>query len=674
MSSQPPNLFNWLNKQWNGIRRDFQRNNWLRLSFRAASILFLGFSPDIRVFKGLLTETVFNSPPNWYGKVFLLMEAIIVVIGFFLEWRLKINRQVGGQIANPPRRFQGLLLFTRKLLLFTVLCVGLFSILQWIPSTFAPRSPIASEFKCEVRAKNDLQTQKDCFSWGENILIDKAAFTGKEEWKKTCKGAWNSKESGSNHYLEDIKKVDSPSASEFKTFVESNCENDPEARIYWSNVEAERVGNPFRIAVSVPISRTNGGTSDSQEILRGVALAQYQINHDQEGSVYNNRKLVVGITDDGYVGETADLERKAAQEAAMVLSENKDILAVIGHSSSDATEAAAEIYNMKEQELVAISPTSTAVRKKNSGDVDPDKVDLGVYVFRTASNDEIAVRELMKRVRESRFTSIGIVYDGDSKYVRSFKEAFKKLYQDSEGGKVVNDLLDKKECDISKELVPSQECFKKITQTKLPDGTVAQALLLVPSGDTASYLEPSSNKENIIKLNSEQKSPLPLLGSDTMYNEEFLRKQSKDMIVAVPWHRQNPQSDFEKNAKILFGYTDSQTGKREPFKINWETAMAYDATQALAKGLKEAAMSSACAWYSVPPWNKDAQSSCLRKELKKALERNEFKAKGVLGDDSVSFENGDRVKVEGLGILVTVCEVAAGKYEFQKTTESCPSL
>jgi len=93
--------------------------------------------------------------------------------------------------------------------------------------------------------------------------------------------------------------------------------NDPESVIYLSNLQTG--SNPFKIAVIVPAT-TNPNVA--QEILRGVASAQTQIN--QQGGI-NGRKLMVIVVND-------DNQPQISKEVASELVKNPDIIAVIGHN------------------------------------------------------------------------------------------------------------------------------------------------------------------------------------------------------------------------------------------------------------------------------------------------------------------------------------------------------
>jgi branched-chain amino acid transport system substrate-binding protein len=71
---------------------------------------------------------------------------------------------------------------------------------------------------------------------------------------------------------------------------------------------------------------------------------------------------------------------------------------------------------------------------------------------------------------------------------------------------------------------------------------------------------------------------LDVLGGDSLYNPTVLNMggtAAEDMVVAVPWHiLANPNTPFVSTSRQLWGGD-----------VNWRTATAYDATQALATAI-----------------------------------------------------------------------------------------
>src|SRR4028119_1520976 len=115
----------------------------------------------------------------------------------------------------------------------------------------------------------------------------------------------------------------------FQASLQQN-RNDPETVIYLNNATASN-GSFLKIAVSVPIG---SNPNVAQEILRGVAQAQDEIN--TSGGI-NGAKLQVEIVND-------DNNPEVVREVAKTLTNDRNILAVIGHNASNASlEAAPKI-------------------------------------------------------------------------------------------------------------------------------------------------------------------------------------------------------------------------------------------------------------------------------------------------------------------------------------------
>lgn len=334
--------------------------------------------------------------------------------------------------------------------------------------------------------------------------------------------------------------------------------NDPEAWIYFSNAKAAQTGNVVKIAAIVPIG---GNLNVSREILRGVAQAQFELNN--AGGI-GGKLLQVEIAND-------DNNPAIATQIATELVKDPSILATIGHNSSDASIAAAPVY--QQGGLVMISPTSVA--RNLSG--------IGSYVFRTTPNTRVLASTLASyAVIDARKANIAICADAKAEASKSFKEEFIAAVFEK-GGKVTNT-----NCDFSDPNFDPQE----VSSQAISDG--ADSLLLAPSVDKL------SQAVDVAKAN---KGRLPLLGSHTMYTYETLQQGQADlnsMVLAVAWHPAAiPGNPFALKAKKFWGGAGS-----------WRTAMAYDATQSAIAGLK---------------------SGNSREQLQKALSNSGFSINGATG-------------------------------------------
>lgn len=309
--------------------------------------------------------------------------------------------------------------------------------------------------------------------------------------------------------------------------------NDPETVIYLNNA---RIGDSksYSIVVSAPIG---SDVNTAQEILRGVAQAQAEIN-DRDG--IKSVPVKVAIANDAN-------DPKIAQKLAQFFAKNPDILGVVGHFSSDVTLAAASIY--EQAGLVAISPTSTSVSISQAGD----------YIFRTVPSDRYAGNALANYFLEELNKQDAVVfYNSESNYSNSLKDAFSTDLVNN-GGRVVT------EFDLS------DDDFDPVSAVAEAKDRGAEALVLLATSSTL------DSALSVARSNNRQ---LSLLAGDDVYSPKTLQtagEDTVDMVVAVPWHiRGANNSDFPQAASRLW--------KGE---VNWRTALAYDATQALIAGLKD---------------------------------------------------------------------------------------
>ena len=310
--------------------------------------------------------------------------------------------------------------------------------------------------------------------------------------------------------------------------------NDPETLIYLNNAIATLQKDELKIAVSVPIG---GNLNVAKEILRGVAQAQQEVN--QSGGI-KGKFLKVEIANDENNPELAQL-------VASEFVQDQNIMAVIGHNGSNASMAAAPIY--QQGGLVMITPTSSA---KNL-------TQLGSYIFRATPN----VRGLADQLAEHAINSaskkhIAVCKDSQSNASNSFEEEFTYAVYER-GGKIISTKCDFSAPDFNAYEVPSQA---------VSDG--ADALLLAP---------PVLKLNQAIEIAKVNQGRLTLFGNHSMNTYATLQQGGIDvsgMVSVVAWYPDiNSHNSFNQDALRLWGGFG-----------NWRTAMAYDATKALITSLR----------------------------------------------------------------------------------------
>ena len=347
----------------------------------------------------------------------------------------------------------------------------------------------------------------------------------------------------------------------------SKQRSDPEALIYLNNAKIGEQKS-LTIAVSVPIG---GNLNVAKEILRGVAQAQTEVN--SQGGINAVPLKIVIVNDDNKI--------EVGKKVAQALAQDQSILAVIGHNSSEVSIAAAPTYQAGG--LVMMSSTSTA--KELSG--------LGSYIFRTVPSVRFQADSLSQyAVKKQNKKNIGICLNSTAKASQSIKEDFTAAVF-SDGAKI-----SRVNCDLSSPDFNADQVIQEMLNDRV------DALLLSPGVEKI---------EKGVEVAVIARNRLLLLADSTMYTFKTLQLGQgaiADMVITVPWHPEfllnNP---FAGNAVKLWGGD-----------VNWRSATSYDATLAIAGGLRQ---------------------NSTRAGLQQTLSSNTFELEGAAG--KIAFQpSGDR--------------------------------
>ena len=466
--------------------------------------------------------------------------------------------------------------------------------------------------------------ERDRLSWGEQFILPLKREPERESKLEEARKAFVN-----GNYQKAREK--------YEVYFQ-RYQNDPEALIYLNNATAMEKGNPLSIAVVIPIQSKTPKDEDeyrkndpADEILRGVAQAQNEFNQSRS---INNRLLLVQIASDDY-------DKDVAEDTAKRLVNDKRVLGVIGNYATKEMLRADKIYsapNLKDQKLVSISPTSTAVKSITNKFRDCKGLgsyNFSNYILRTASTDTVAAEDLVDRMIEKKAKRAFVIYDPKSIFSCSISGEFERLLRlKSREAKVTG------ACPIEEAFKGGKRVENEVKNRCIPEARrVADTLLLAIPFDKARRAAGFIGDFN--------KAGSIILGSDPAYSQAFLDfgENFQNLIVAVPWHRSRsfdennqPQSDFEQLSFKLWGDPN--------FKVNWRTAMSYDATQVMIRALR------------------DIQNNPTRLGLFNELQKATFVVRGAAGN--VTFTNGDRnLKDTELGVLVKIQKIPeTSKYQF----------
>ncbi len=360
--------------------------------------------------------------------------------------------------------------------------------------------------------------------------------------------------------------------------------NNPEIRIYYNNARAAyQDRNPLKIATSVPLGNN---PETAQEILRGIALLQQELNDEQAKNPDFHFLQVVVANDNNSGVDAKDRAEKFVKDPS--------IIAVVGHNASAASEAAKNIY--VQGKIVALSPTSFSPKISGNG-----------YVYKMVPDLETFATTLSEYIRKQTDKLIIqnptnlICYDNRSGDNYNFAQKYRNILLGQQFQKFVKD--EDFDCNIEPKInLDEQEIYQKIAQYKV------NILMVAP------YIDDLKRAVSIFKQRPAQQLNLVILGSPTFQSYLTLAEGQQgveNLVIPVPWYdltRDNYIHSFWQN------------------KINvWRTPMAYDATKVILTALRQL--------YQ--------QGQKFDRELLNQVLRNDFSIEGMTG--TVRFdENGVR--------------------------------
>ncbi|MBC1192259.1 ABC transporter substrate-binding protein [Microcystis aeruginosa CS-558/01A06] len=360
--------------------------------------------------------------------------------------------------------------------------------------------------------------------------------------------------------------------------------NNPEIRIYYNNARAAyQDRNPLKIATSVPLGNN---PETAQEILRGIALLQQELNDEQAKNPDFHFLQVVVANDNNSGVDAKDRAEKFVKDPS--------IIAVVGHNASAASEAAKNIY--VQGKIVALSPTSFSPKISGNG-----------YVYKMVPDLETFATTLSEYIREQTDKLIIqnptnlICYDSRSGDNYNFAQKYRNILLGQQFQKFVKD--EDFDCNIEPKInLDEQEIYQKIAQYQV------NILMIAP------YIDDLKRAVSIFKQRPAQQLNLVTLGSPTFQSYLTLaegKQGVENLVITVPWYdltRDNYIHSFWQN------------------KINvWRTPMAYDATKVILTALRKL--------YQ--------QGQKFDRELLNQVLRNDFSIEGMTG--TVRFdENGVR--------------------------------
>ncbi|OUL18353.1 hypothetical protein BV378_35225 [Nostoc sp. RF31YmG] len=428
---------------------------------------------------------------------------------------------------------------------------------------------------------------EDYISYGEKPIADSRVELNDKysEWKqKGIKAFFNRDYKTAvttfNQLLKNAEAIKNAPIQNHNDYQEAfKVLQDSEIRIYHNNAYVNYRYNEkynsspiYTIAVAAPLN-INGG----MDILFGVAQAQnvaIRKGFDMQDDVDAEKKefdvLQFDIQNENAMNKGINLQvviandrnnPAQARRIADKLDDKKDVLAVVGHYTSDNTCAALKVYFQKQNPPVVISPTSSVV------DLSSCDKDANIF-FRTVSSTRVEAESLVeyltKKLNKPK-AKVVIFYNKKDLFSSDLFAQFKNLIEgEAYQGHVIKDFDNLSDVKFDPEKLP-QEVINQ-----------ADALVVLPDGQTNDNT--AFNKAiDIIKWNKGKKI---ILGANTLYGQQVLNlstETTKDrLFLAVDWHPD--QCGAKPFADQIHKYWGGDLNRR--------TALAYEAVQALLKAIE----------------------------------------------------------------------------------------
>ncbi|MBI4784684.1 MAG: ABC transporter substrate-binding protein [Oscillatoriophycideae cyanobacterium NC_groundwater_1537_Pr4_S-0.65um_50_18] len=382
--------------------------------------------------------------------------------------------------------------------------------------------------------------EKGLISSGETVLL---TYRANADLIEKGAAAFRQAEQGDQNYESAI--------SLFREAIKKDKSN-PEAYIYLNNAIARnqskaQARKPYILVAAIPAS-SDTRRNRAEEMLRGIVDAQACFNDIAQKSCSDNPKeylLEVKLVDDA--NDPEEIVPKVAREIA----QNKDVVGVIGHFSSNSTKIALPIY--ERYRLGVISPTST------SSDLQSE------FFFRTTVSSQVYGKKIVDQIRKYNVKQVIGFIDPLDDYSRNQWSEVEQLLR-----------ADGIRADAIELSDPTAE--QEIDRQSNAD----HAYVLIPpstrTGKFASDAEIFQRSARIAEKLSQKRGSL-FIGGSTLYSSTTLTPNGsafESMILIAPWFA-GSSVETEDYAKVAAEKWGGQ--------VNWVTANSYDAAQAFTSAL-----------------------------------------------------------------------------------------
>ncbi|WP_414551723.1 ABC transporter substrate-binding protein [Anabaena sp. CCY 0017] len=342
----------------------------------------------------------------------------------------------------------------------------------------------------------------------------------------------------------------------------------------------------YPLAVVVPFHHNQGHVA--AEILRGIAQIQLQVNlpifeklslnkeinlDDIKPDIFFNlnntdSQLVLKILVVNDQNNLYDPYNQTAENLAN-LAPQLNLIAIIGHYSSEMTKKALSFYSQNSLVLVNSSSTSNELSHLSRG--------KSLSFFRITTQDSVSAASLanylLAKFSHQSLKKVAIIYNQNSTYSTSYKNSFKEYLAPHK-----KEFTFLKECGyISENYYQIQDYLERINKDSV------DIIIIIPDGG----IEPNSlNNSGLISRLNLHKSLIA--GSATFYQENVLHwiheqnqynqnnQEQCQIIACIPWHINSRENGCNSNNLLSQQFCQIATQLWGEENLTWRSATAFD--------------------------------------------------------------------------------------------------
>jgi branched-chain amino acid transport system substrate-binding protein len=394
----------------------------------------------------------------------------------------------------------------------------------------------------------------------------------------------------------------------------------------------------YTLAVVVPFYHNQGAVAG--EILRGVAQIQLQVNLPSFDTIDLAQEINLNdIRLKGFSAINQTVNKIALQilivndpnnlyapynqtaENLIKLADELNIIAVIGHYSSEMTKKALHLYAKSGLVLINSSSTSNELSQLSGGE--------NLSFFRLTTQDDVNAQKLvdyfLEKSSASSLQKVAIIYNKNSSYSNSYKNSIQE-YLSQYPEKFV--LIE--ECSyLSEKYYQIQTYLEEIKQIGV------DIIVIIPDGG----IEPNSlnNVGLISRLNINN---CMVAGSATFYHENILHwideqsqsasgsKNKCQIIACIPWHWQSQNNGCNSNNTLAQNFCEIGNLLWGKENLTWRSATAFDAVLTIFRTLEKGNI-------------QDRQALLI--QMNQYFKEQHQKIKGVTGNIQFNKEESNRI-------------------------------